>query len=198
MSLRSDDTTAPSPRRATIRETVPRDGFLVGELCQAGFTSYFTYPVYEPRTYVSEGFMGTLGFGFPTALGVKAAQPDRAVVSITGDGGFMFGLQELATAAEHRLALVTVLFNNSSYGNVRRDFRNVYKSEAVTADYRNPDFQALASAFGVASAKVASPEELRPVLAEALARLAPTLIEVTVDPDSEVTPWTFIHTKSAL
>ncbi len=181
-----------------IRDAVPRDGFLVGELCQAGFTSYFTYPVYTPRTYVTEGYMGTLGFGFPTALGVKAAHPGRAVVSITGDGGFMFGMQELATAAEHKLALVTILFNNGSYGNVRRDFKNLYKSEAVTADYTNPDYQLLAKSFGVASAKVASPAELAPVLARALHADAPTLIEVSVPRDSEVSPWTFIHTKSAL
>ena len=85
-------------------ERFPRDGFLVEEICQAGFTSYFGFPVYEPRTFVTGGHQGTLGFGFPTALGVKAGNPDRAVVSITGDGGFQFGLQELATAVQHDLA----------------------------------------------------------------------------------------------
>src|SRR4029077_12875582 len=80
---------------------LPRDGFFVTELCQAGFTSYTHFLVYAPRTYVSEGFQGTLGAGFQTALGVKIAHKDKAVVSITGDGGFMFGVQELATAAQH-------------------------------------------------------------------------------------------------
>src|SRR5581483_11363863 len=78
-----------------IRRVLPRDGFFVTELSQVGFTSYFGYPVYAPRTYVSEGYQGTLGFGFPTALGVKAAHPDKPVVSIAGDGGFMFAVQEL-------------------------------------------------------------------------------------------------------
>jgi len=73
---------------AAIRDVLPRDGFFVEELCQAGFASYFAFPVYEPRTFVTCGAQGTLGFGFPTALGVKAGNPDRAVVSITGDGGF--------------------------------------------------------------------------------------------------------------
>ena len=82
-----------------IRAVLPRDGFFVEELCQAGFTSYFGFPVYEPRTYVSSGYQGTLGFGFPTAIGVKAAMPDKPVISIIGDGGFMFNVQELATAA---------------------------------------------------------------------------------------------------
>ena len=97
-----------------IRRVLPREGFLVEEICQAGFTSYFGFPVYEPRTFVSGGHQGTLGFGFPTALGVKAGNPDRAVVSITGDGGFQFGLQELATARRYGVGLVTVLFNNNA------------------------------------------------------------------------------------
>src|SRR5690606_2513033 len=107
---------------AVIRDVLPRDGFLVRELSQAGFASYAgAWPVLAPRTYVTEGFQGTLGFGFPTALGVKAAHPGRAVVSITGDGGFMFGVQELATAAQYGIAVVTLVFNNEAFGNVLRD-----------------------------------------------------------------------------
>ena len=82
-----------------IREVLPREAFFVTELTQVGFTSYFGYEVCAPRTYVTEGYQGTLGFGFPSALGVKVAHPDTPVVSITGDGGFLFGVQELATAA---------------------------------------------------------------------------------------------------
>ena len=103
-----------------IRDVLPRDGFFVEELCQAGFASYFAFPVYQPRTYVTPGFQGTLGFGFPTALGVKAAHPGRAVVSITGDGGFMFGVQDLATAVEHKLGVVVIVFNNGSLLKARR------------------------------------------------------------------------------
>ena len=91
-----------------IRKVLPRDGVLVIEVNQMGFTSYFGYPVYAPRTYVSEGYQGTLGFGFPTALGVKVAHPDEPVISVTGDGGFMFAVQELATAAQYGIALVTL------------------------------------------------------------------------------------------
>ena len=180
-----------------IREVLPRDGFFVEELCQAGFTSYFAFPVYTPRTYVTPGFQGTLGFGFPTALGVKAAHPGRAVVSITGDGGFMFGVQDLATAVEHNLGVVVIVFNNGAFSNVRRDLRARYDGRAIAADFRNPDFQELAHAFGAQSWRVASPEALKPVLAEALARNAPGLIEVMVDPDTEVSPWPFIHTGLA-
>jgi acetolactate synthase-1/2/3 large subunit len=175
-----------------IREVLPRDGIFVGELSQVGFTSYFSYPVLEPRTYVSEGFQGTLGFGFPTALGVKAAHPDRAVVSITGDGGFMFAVQELATAAQDGIALVTIVFNNSAFGNVLRDQRTGFGNRIIGAVLQNPDFMALAKAFGVEGHRVASPEALRPVLAKALRAKRPVLIEVETPQGSETSPWEFI------
>lgn len=178
-----------------IREVLPRDGFFVGELCQVGFTSYFGFPVYEPRTYVSEGYQGTLGFGFPTALGVKVAHPERAVVSITGDGGFMFAVQELATAVQERIGLVTILFNNNAYGNVLRDQTNSFGGREIGSALVNPDFVQLAESFGVRAHKVASPAALRPVLSEAIASDAPTLIVVEVERGSEASPWPFIHPK---
>lgn len=186
---------------AVIRDLLPADGFLVEELCQAGFTSYFGYPVHQPRTYVSSGFQGTLGFGFQTALGVKAAHPDRDVVSITGDGGFLFGVQELATAVQYGLGLVTVLFNNQAYGNVRRDQETRYGNRLIGADLVNPDFPALARAFGLDGVSVSSPDDLRPVLARALqtarATSRPALIEVKVERGSEASPWPFIHPVKA-
>lgn len=180
-----------------IRAVLPRDGFFVEELCQAGFTSYFAFPVFEPRTYVTPGFQGTLGFGFPTALGVKAAHPERAVVSISGDGGFMFGVQELATAVERGLGVIAIVFNNSAFGNVRRDLKRLYHGAAPGSEFRNPDFAKLADAFGADYHRADSPDELKDVLARAIAKNAPALVEVPVDPDSEVSPWPFIHTASA-
>jgi acetolactate synthase I/II/III large subunit len=178
-----------------IREVLPRDGFLVPELSQMGFASYFGYPVYEPRTYVSEGYQGTLGFGFPSALGVKAAHPDKAVVSVTGDGGFMFAVQELATAAQEGIGLVTLLFNNRSYGNVLRDQRVSYGNRVIGATLQNPDFMALAKAFGVEGRRVSDPVALKNALTEALKAKGPVLIEVVVAQGNETTPWPFIHPK---
>ena len=177
----------------TIRAALPRDGFLVEELCQTGFTSYFAYPVQAPRTYVSPGYQGTLGCGFMTALGVKAAHPDRPVVSITGDGGFLFGVGELATARQYGLNLVTIVFNNGAYGNVLRDQERGFGGRLIGAELQNPDFPALAAAFGIAAHRVDSPDALAPVLAEALRAGAPVLIEVAVERASEVSPWPFIH-----
>lgn len=176
-----------------IRDVMPRDGILVEELCQTGFTSYFGYPVLAPRSYISSGFSGTLGYGFQTALGVKIGNPRKAVVSITGDGGFMFGVQELATAVHHGIGLVTIVFNNASYGNVRRDQQERYGGRVLGSDLTNPDFVKLGEAFGVTARRVTTPVELRGVLEAALGADRPALIEVVLKPDSETSPWKFIH-----
>ncbi len=176
-----------------IRDVLPPDGFFVEELCQAGFTSYFAFPVLAPRTYVTAGFQGTLGFGFPSALGVKVGNPDKAVVSITGDGGFMFAVQELATAARERLGVVTIVFNNDAYGNVRRDQAGRGDGRVIASELDNPDFVKLAESFGVAAHRVETPDALRPVLERAIAADAPAIIEVPIEPDSEVSPWRYIH-----
>jgi acetolactate synthase-1/2/3 large subunit len=176
-----------------IRELLPRDGFFVEEICQAGFAARFAFPVYDPRTYVSCGYQDNLGFGFMTALGVKAAHPDKPVVSISGDGGFMFGVQELATAVHHRLEVVAIVFNNRSFGNVLRDQATTYGGRHIGERLTNPDFAALARSFGAAAFAVRSPQELRPALTKALAAKAPALIEVLVEPGSEVSPWPFLH-----
>ncbi len=178
-----------------IRACLPRDGFLVPELCQAGFTSYFGYEVREPRTYVSEGYQGTLGFGYPSSLGVKVAHPDRAVVSISGDGGFLFAVQEMATAAQEGIGVVAIVFNNNAYGNVMRDQRVNFGNRVIGSALRNPDLVALSVAFGVAAHRVTSPEALKPVLTDALAANAPVLIEVVVPEGAEVSPWEFIHCR---
>lgn len=178
----------------TIREVLPRNGCFVPELSQMGFTTWAGgMPIYEPRTYISEGFQGTLGFGFPTALGVKAANPDRAVVSVNGDGGFMFGMQELATAAQYDIGLVTLVFNNNAYGNVRRDQQMGFGGRLIGADLKNPDFMKLAESFGVAGYRVSSPDELKPVLAKAIDDNKPALIEISIETGSEAAAWEFIN-----
>ncbi len=176
----------------TIREVLPRDGYFVEELCQVGFTANFGFDVYEPRTYVTTGYQGTLGFGFPTAIGVKAAVPGKAVVSIIGDGGFMFGMPELASAAQHDIGLITIVFNNHSFGNVRRDQQLKYDSNLIGADLDNPDFVKLAESFGVAAHRVESPDELTPVLAKSIDDDKPAIIEVMIERGSETSPWKYI------
>jgi len=176
-----------------LREVLPHNAIVTDELSQVGFASWYGFPIYEPRTFITSGYQGTLGSGFPTALGAKVANPGKPVVAITGDGGFMFGVQELATAVQFNIGVVTLVFNNNAYGNVRRDQRQRFDGRVVAADLVNPDFVKLAESFGVPAARVTSPDHFRPALERALAAGGPALIAVEVPRDSEVTPWTFIH-----
>ena len=176
-----------------LREVLPANAIVTDELSQVGFASWYGFPVYEPRTFITSGYQGTLGSGFPTALGAKVANPNRPVVAITGDGGFMFGVQELSTAVQFNVGVVTLVFNNNSYGNVRRDQRTRFDGRVVAADLVNPDFVKLAESFGVAASRVSSPDHFRPALEKALVHDGPYLIAIEIPRDSEVTPWTFIH-----
>ncbi|MGY4569039.1 thiamine pyrophosphate-dependent enzyme [Bradyrhizobium sp. USDA 3256] len=176
-----------------LREVLPASAIVTDELSQVGFASWYGFPIYEPRTFVTSGYQGALGSGFPTALGAKVANPDKPVVAITGDGGFMFGVQELATAVQFKIGVVTLVFNNNAYGNVRRDQRERFDGRVVASDLVNPDFVKLAESFGVGAARVTSPDHFRPVLEKALADGGPYVISVEVPTDSEVSPWAFIH-----
>jgi acetolactate synthase-1/2/3 large subunit len=182
-----------------IRQLLPRDGFYVPELSQMGFTSWVGgLPVLKPRTYVEGGYQGTLGYGFPTALGVKVANPDKAVVSVSGDGGFMFGVQELMTAAEFNIGLVSIVVNNRSYGNVRRDQEMGFGSRFSGSELKTPDFVKLAESCGVRGYRVDSPQALQPVLEKCIALNQPCLIEIQSERGLESSPWPFIHPQGPL
>jgi acetolactate synthase I/II/III large subunit len=176
-----------------IREVLPRDGYFCEEISQVGFTARFGFPVYAPRQYVTCGYQDNLGFGFNTALGVKVAHPRKAVVAVSGDGGFLFGAQELATAVQYGINLVTIVFNNAGYGNVRRDQQDKYHGRLLGVELRNPDFVKLAESFGALGLRAASPAALKPVLERALAADAPAVIEVTCPSNGESSPWGFLH-----
>ncbi|MGG6897026.1 thiamine pyrophosphate-dependent enzyme [Rhizobium sp. BR 315] len=176
-----------------IREALPRDGFFVEEVSQIGFTARFAFPVYGPRQYVTCGYQDNLGFGFNTALGVKVGNPDKAVVSVSGDGGFMFGVQELATAVQHNIAVVAIVFNNNAYGNVLRDQKQTYSGRYLGSELTNPDFVKLGESFGVKTFRATSPDELTSLIIDALNRSAPVLIEVPIEKGSEASPWPFLH-----
>ncbi|AJA64596.1 MULTISPECIES: thiamine pyrophosphate-dependent enzyme [Bradyrhizobium] len=176
-----------------LREVLPANAIVTDELSQFGFASWYGFPIYEPRTFITSGYQGTLGSGFPTALGAKVANPDKPVVAITGDGGFMFGVQELATAVQFNIGVVTLVFNNNAYGNVRRDQRERFNGRVVASDLVNPDFVKLAESFGVAAARVTAPDQFKAAMDKALAHDGPYLISVEVTRDSEVSPWAFIH-----
>lgn len=169
-----------------IRAGLPDDGVLIEELTQVGYAARLAYPVYEPGTYVTPGYQGTLGYGFPTGLGAQVGKPGSQVVSINGDGGFGWSLQELATAAKYDIGLVTIVFNNGAFGNVQRIQSETF-GRNLGVDLNNPDFQALAAAFGVASERIDSPAALTASLRNAAGSKEPLLIEI---PMGDVpSPW---------
>lgn len=180
---------------SVIREVLPDEGYFVEEISQVGFASIYGFPVRRPRQYITAGCQGTLGFGFPTSLGVKAARPQAPVVSVTGDGGFLFGVQELATAVQFGLGVVTIVFDNSSFGNVKGDQERIYGRQ-VGVDLLNPDFVALARSFGADGYRAESPDQLRPVLDQALEADRPAVIHVPMPLDIETSPWAFLMPES--
>jgi acetolactate synthase-1/2/3 large subunit len=163
-----------------LREELPDDGFFVDEMTQVSYVARYAFPVYQPRTFVGVGYQGTLGWGFATALGVKAAHPDRAVLSVNGDGGLMFTIQELATAVQHKLNVVSIVFNDNAYGNVQRAQRHEYDNRVIASRLYNPDFVKLAESFGAQGLRATTPDELRIALRQGFAANVPTLIEVPV------------------
>jgi acetolactate synthase I/II/III large subunit len=165
----------------TLRAAVPDDGILVPCTTTIGYMCHMHYPVYEPRTYLSTSYMGTLGFGFPAALGAKVGAPDRPVVCVTGDGGFLFAATELATAVQYGINLVTVVYNDNAYGNSNRDQRERFHGREIGTALHNPDFARFAQSFGADGIKLGAPSELADALPEAIANQRPTVIEVPMD-----------------
>jgi acetolactate synthase-1/2/3 large subunit len=176
-----------------LRRALPAESIVTDELSQVGFASWYAFPVYQPRTFISSGYQGNLGSGFPTALGAKVAFPSRPVVAICGDGGFMFGVQELATAAQFGINLIILLFNNNSYGNVLRDQMTGFSGRITGAILKNPDFIQLARAFDIRAERVGTPEQFSRVLHLAVGSDRPWLIEIAVETNAEVSPWRFIQ-----
>jgi acetolactate synthase-1/2/3 large subunit len=165
-----------------IRAELPDDGIYVQESTQVGYWSSQGFPVYEPRTYFTSGYQGTLGFGFATALGAQVGQPDRKVVSVNGDGGFFYNVQELSTMVQQRIPLTAIVFNDNAYGNVKRIQETRFGGHTIATELHNPDMLKLAEAYGVEGRRAQTPEELRMTLHEVMKGNEPVLIEVPVGP----------------
>lgn len=161
----------------TIRKELPDDAILVAGVTNIGYWANLAYAVRRPRTYITSSYFATLGYSFPTALGAKLAAPDRPVVCVVGDGGFLYGCAELATAVRYGISLVTIVFNDQAFGSTKCDQLVNFKGRVVGTELNNPDFAKLAELFGVKGLK-ADPERLGKVLNEALEAKQPVVIEV--------------------
>ena len=174
-----------------IRQVLPDDGIFVDEVTQVGFTSWYGFPVNKPRQHITAGYQGTLGYGFATALGVVAAHPDKKVIQISGDGGFMFNVQELASAVQYKLPITTVIFNDKRFTNVQRQQKEWFGGRVIASDLHNPDFVKLAESFGAMGIRVDGPDKLRVAIETAFKQDGPAIIEVTVN-EFFPAPWKFI------
>jgi acetolactate synthase-1/2/3 large subunit len=173
-----------------IRAAVPDDGVFVDEVTQVGFASRLAFPVLKPRTYFSPGYQDTLGWGYGTALGIKVARPGTPVLAIAGDGGFLYQVGEMATAIQHNIPVVVVVFDNGSFGNVRLLQETLYGNRLIASDLLNPDFPKLAESFGAAAFRARTPPELERAVTEAFSASIPALIHVPCGPMPN--PWDLI------
>jgi len=162
-----------------LRAGTPEDAIFIAGMTQVGYYSRPVWPVYHPRTYLSSSYSGNLGFEYPVALGAKVAQPDRAVVSVSGDGGFLYNAQEMSTAMSYKINAVHVVFNDNAYGNVARDLDEAWGGHYGSM-LHNPDFMKLADAFGVHGIRAKDPLEVGRLVADAVQMDRPVLIEVPV------------------
>ena len=173
---------APSQVRIieTIRRELEDDAIVVSGITEIGYWSHGVFPVRRPRSYITAGYFATLGYAFPTALGAKVGNPQRQVVAISGDGGFMYGASELASAVQEGINLVALVFNNGTLGASYADQKHNFGGRIFGTKLHNPDFARLAEAHGALGMKVAGPEDLGDALSSALRAQRPVVIEVSI------------------
>jgi acetolactate synthase-1/2/3 large subunit len=165
----------------TLRAGLPEDGVVFTDACEMGYRMHFDYPAYRPRSFFYPSNYIALGWAFPAAIGAAVALPDRAVVSVSGDGAFVMTCQELATAARYGLNLIAVVHNDSAYGAIKHYQQQRYGERYRDVDLNNPDFLQLAAAYGVPSARARNEAEFARALHQAIQRGGPGLIEVPDD-----------------
>ena len=147
------------------------------------------YKFKQPRQWINSGGLGTMGFGFPAAMGAKFAAPDKQVIAVCGDGSFQMNFQELATAVENRMDLKIVLFNNNHHGMVRQWQTMFFDSNYASSKFDVlPDFKMLAECFGATGLRATKPEEVEATLKEGLNTKGVVLMEIVADPEEMVYP----------
>ncbi len=175
-----------------IRSVLPDNGIIVEDVTQVAVVAHLGYEHRQPHCFLSTGASGTLGAGVAHGIGVAAAVPDRAQVTIVGDGGMLFTATELATAVQHNINTTVLLFDNAGYGNVRRFQQQRFGEErTIASSLRNPDWISFGESFGVHTQAVSSPEDLPQLLEAALAHPGPSLLvaETANEPD----PWPLLR-----
>jgi acetolactate synthase-1/2/3 large subunit len=175
-----------TPWMKVLRDTLPQETILSCDMSLFWADMLGIFPIYKPRTSMFPWGFGTLGFALPEAIGAKFAKPETPVVAICGDGAFLFTGTELATALQYGVSLPIIIPNNDAYGMIKIQQRDQFDEQFMSVDLINPDFVALAEAFGAYGEKVVSPEEFGVALKAALQAGKPTVIEI---------PWGWVWGK---
>ncbi len=171
-----------------LRAALPPEAILVADMTLVAYTAIRFFPCVLPRTFLFPRGFGTLGFAVPAAIGARIGRPDRPVVSLAGDGGFLFTGQELATAVKYRLPIPFLVVNDQAYGVVKRSQIDTFGNRTIGVDVTNPDFVRLGEAFGARAVRLGRLEDLGPVLERALGADGPTLVEVVPPVAPEAVP----------
>ena len=166
----------------SVRESLPQKSIIVADMTMLGYASAQYLSVYEPRTYIHASELCSIGCGLPMALGAKVAAPDRPVVALCGDGGFLLNVGELATAVQERIPVVTVIFNDATYTAVKNSQQRNFNGRYIATDLQAPDYVALAQAFGARGVRAEDPAALRDAIDTAIHQNKPTVIEVPLPP----------------
>jgi thiamine pyrophosphate-dependent acetolactate synthase large subunit-like protein len=169
------------PYLHALRAAIPRDGIVINDMTMMSYEAARYFQVYEPRTYTFPRGFGTLGSSLPTAIGAKVARPDRAVVSINGDGGVQFTLTELGAAVHHKIPVPFVIFNDNTHTAVKAAQQRTYPGRFIDVDLVNPDYVKIADAYGIPGVRAESPEQLKSLLQDALRANTPTIIDVPIN-----------------
>jgi len=185
----SNDGLKPPLLLKELRKLLPEDSIVATEVGQNQMWASLYFKAYKPRTFISSGGLGTMGFGFPAAIGAKAAHPDRFVVDIAGDGSFIMTEQDLATSVMEDLPVTVIVLNNSTLGMVAQWQRLFFDKRYVSVDLgRIPDFVKLAEAYGAQGVRVGSLEEFIKAVKEAMRIDATMVIDVPISPEENVFP----------
>ena len=173
-----------------LRAALPDETIFVDDLTLVGYWMPLLMPTYQPRTLIHPGTYGTLGYSLPAAIGAKLACPKQPVVSLSGDGGFLFTMQELATASALNLDLIALVFNDNAFGAIRQYQDRMFKGRRIGYALKNPDFVKLGESFGANSARV-QPKDLGAAVRRAREAGGLWLIEVPFAPRGQVemVPW---------
>jgi acetolactate synthase-1/2/3 large subunit len=169
------------PYVQALRDGMDRDAILVNDMTMLAYEAVRYFPVYEPRSYFFPRGFGTLGSAMPTALGAKVGCPQKQVVSIAGDGGFQFTMEELGAAVHHRIPVQIVIFNDGTHTAVKAAQQRTYPGRFIAVDLVNPDYIKIADAYGMKSHRATSPEDLALTLRDTRSFDEPVLIDVPVD-----------------